>query len=380
MVKKIICWAPILTDHQAFTYSALARMSGSPITCFTARKWDRVRRSQGWIDADVSWVQRVKLPLLGFFIYSVFHLIRYRNAVHIFGSPFEDKRMFLLICLAVRFKIKVYLIAESYSPVAQAYFGSDVGWQQKIKSFIRPSIYKIYVSLMGENLCGIFAISSLACKQYREAGFPGNKILPFGYFVPSINSKFGSKKRRSGGINVVFVGSLIPIKALEILISATREARANGTDIRLDVYGPGDTKNYKFETGIIEYKGIIPFGRTQLKLVDYDLLVLPSNYDGWGVVINEAILSRVPVFCSDRVGARTLIEKFDVGEVFPVNDYKYLSSLFVKYASDHSSFEKMKEACFKATKIIQPESAAMFIFDTINTQLNEKHKPSSPWY
>ena len=34
-----------------------------------------------------------------------------------------------------------------------------------------------------------------------------------------------------------------------------------------------------------------------------DVFVLPSRYDGWGVVVNQALGAGLPILCSDAVGA-----------------------------------------------------------------------------
>ena len=39
-----------------------------------------------------------------------------------------------------------------------------------------------------------------------------------------------------------------------------------------------------------------------------DVLVLPSRFDGWGAVVNEALMVGTPVICSDRCGASDVIE------------------------------------------------------------------------
>jgi len=48
----------------------------------------------------------------------------------------------------------------------------------------------------------------------------------------------------------------------------------------------------------------------------YDLLVLPSLHDGWGVVVNEALIQGVPALVSDACGAKTLIEVSGAGSIF----------------------------------------------------------------
>jgi glycosyltransferase involved in cell wall biosynthesis len=66
-----------------------------------------------------------------------------------------------------------------------------------------------------------------------------------------------------------------------------------------------------------------------------DVLVLPSEYDAFGVVINEAMLCGCPVIASDRVGAgRDLIQNGRTGFVYPCGDVQQLAVLLRRLAAD----------------------------------------------
>jgi len=53
----------------------------------------------------------------------------------------------------------------------------------------------------------------------------------------------------------------------------------------------------------ITYAGFRPPEELPMFFAQADVFVLPSRYDGWGVVINQAIGAGLPIVCSDQVGA-----------------------------------------------------------------------------
>lgn len=58
-----------------------------------------------------------------------------------------------------------------------------------------------------------------------------------------------------------------------------------------------------------------------------DVFILPSLYDGWGAVVNEALQAGCYVICSDACGASDLIrENSKLGVVFPHGKYKHLAN------------------------------------------------------
>lgn len=66
-----------------------------------------------------------------------------------------------------------------------------------------------------------------------------------------------------------------------------------------------------------------------------DIVVVPSYYDPWGLVVHEGMLMAKPVIASDRVGAAIdRIEHEKNGFIFPAGDLYKLSWLIKFLASD----------------------------------------------
>ena len=382
--RRIIAWHPVLTDHQAYTYLELQQQSGLPVIVQVAKLEDEIRRAQGWTDTRVTDIERRLISPRGFLRHGLRCLLENRQQIHVFGSAFENLRMMLLLWMATRLGLECYIISEPYSPVSLGYFGDSTAWRERLKTWLRPWLYRAYILALRRGVKGIFTISRLAMRQYAEAGMPVDRLFPFGYFVPAEtieesrpNVTAGSLTQR---IRLAFVGSLIARKGLPTLIGAVRRAISRGADLQLDVYGPGDPAAFDFDNDRIRYAGCIPFGGAQQYLVKHDLLVLPSHYDGWGVVVNEALCAGVPVLCSDQVGARVLVETFGVGEVFPRGDEQALADRLVTLAADPAKLLAMSSACPAAAETIQPARAAAYMLQVLSADPRARAAIPSPWY
>jgi len=76
-----------------------------------------------------------------------------------------------------------------------------------------------------------------------------------------------------------------------------------------------------------------------------DILVLPSEYEPFGVVVNEAMLCRCPVIVSDRVGARfDLVREGETGYVFPCGDTGALAAVLREALGDRAHLRRMGES------------------------------------
>jgi glycosyltransferase involved in cell wall biosynthesis len=76
-----------------------------------------------------------------------------------------------------------------------------------------------------------------------------------------------------------------------------------------------------------------------------DILVLPSDYEPWGLVVNEAMCFGLPVVASDQVGAAAdLVREGVNGCLFPVGDITTLAQRLLTLVQDAALRTKMGEA------------------------------------
>ena len=381
--RRFISWQPVLTDHQAFTFQALAREAGTDVVAYVTSTEDPMRKAQGWTDTQVTSVQRRLIPTRDALGYCYRQLQEHKEDVHLFASPFAQPRLIVCLLLATLVGVEFYLISESYSPTKDGYLREGSHLLGKFKSLMRPWIYYGYALILRNRVSGIFAISQLAMNQYREAGIPPDKLFPFGYFIPSaFIAGCGdglSIQMESSKLRIIFVGSLIRTKGVDLLVAAVKQLTAQGYALCLDIYGPGDWNAIRPDVASIRYQGIIPFGKSQQVIAQYDVLVLPSRYDGWGVVVNEALCAGVPVVCSDTVGAGVVAVGLGAGLSFSSGNSNSLADVLARIASDPALLRNMREAAPKAAGFLQPVVAARYMLDIIRAAADCKAAIPVPW-
>ncbi len=382
-VRQFVVWQPVLTDHMAYTLQALSRQSGRPLVVHVSRLQDPVRQAQGWSESQVLRAERRLLPARGGLRHRLRLLRAHRADIHLFGSPFEEPKAILTLLAAALLGCEFYLVSEPYSPSVEGYFDDRAPWRNRLRATLRPLVYRAYGWLIGQRLHGVFAISALAIAQYRGIGVPAAKLYPFGYFVPRLepaSMPIQAPLTQAPGLRIVFVGNPIRRKGLDLLVAAVRGLVAEGHAVRLDVHGPGHPDAVPGDDSAVRYRGPIEFGQAQATIARYDLLVLPSRYDGWGVVVNEALLAQVPVVCSDRVGARVLVQRFGAGGVFPSGDVAALQAVLRSLALEPGRLAAMKAAARIAAAAIAPEVAAGYLQAVIDAEPRQRPAVVSPWY
>lgn len=174
-------------------------------------------------------------------------------------------------------------------------------WDNKLKvasRFIRQGLAYL---LLRKKLAGYLAIGDRAAMQASKLGIPKDKIFPFCYVTASPPVALDLDLNITSQMQVLFVGEVTLRKGTDVLFNTEFDE-----PIQLRVVGP----NVKNEVSIpedTEYLGVIPNDQIPHQLMKADVLVLPSRHDGWGAVINEALMVGTPVVCTRSCGGSTLI-------------------------------------------------------------------------
>lgn len=316
MSIDVVWWESSITDHQLYTLKELSCLQGVNLRVFALRSEANDRKKQGWTSSDLSLVNGKVIgicPLI--FIIRLFY--RDSNSSHVFGGPFDSWLITLALFVSLIRGKKTFVLTEPFSPISAGLLNDNRRFLLPFIGMLRSIKHRILWMCIRSRVDGVFAISRLAITQLKRFGVHESKLFPFGYFVPAISVPSSDTTRVYGDvIKLIFVGTINKTKGIDLAVTAIDVLNRMGRKISLDVYGPGDVGQLGLPKSRVTYKGMIQFGHSQSVIADYDCLILPSRYDGWGVAVNEALLAGVPVICSKQVGSSVLIDKWRCGAVF----------------------------------------------------------------
>lgn len=107
-----------------------------------------------------------------------------------------------------------------------------------------------------------------------------------------------------------------------------------------------------------------------------DLFVLPSLFEPFGLVVNEAMLCGLPVAVSDRVGAKfDLVRPDENGYVFPAGDVDALAAVLRQILLDPEKRARMGAVAQRRMETWSPREYADSVVRAVN--LVAKNKSSS---
>jgi glycosyltransferase involved in cell wall biosynthesis len=117
--------------------------------------------------------------------------------------------------------------------------------------------------------------------------------------------------------------------------------------------------------GFVNQSGLPPV------YVASDLLVLPSDYEPFGLVVNEAMICGCPAVVSDRVGAKyDLVREGVTGSVFPCGDVDALAATMRSLLTDRPRLAKMSGAARERLTSWTPEMNVESFVETVALAVN----------
>lgn len=231
--------------------------------------------------------------------------------------------------------------------------------------------------------CGLLAISHFAADYYAGLGFTARKLYPFGYFrkspaAPAVNSS-------EEVLDIVFAGQLVHRKGIDVLIEAAGPVLKENPSVRLSLIGAGPDRERiaanLLVAGIADrvmLEGVLSSAQMHERLARADLLVLPSRWDGWGLVINEAFSAGIPVIASDRCGAADLISHGVNGYVFRSQDVGDLRSCLRAFLG--ADRKQMRAAAVQTSSALRIPVVADYLVACLEHMSgNRAERPTAPW-
>lgn len=300
---RIVFWQNCLSPHQLpYIVHLMDDSRVDEVVVVAGETVSDERKKMGWQIETFEGLDKCKVYILPHDVI-IESLLSERtdDSHHLFSGIRADAFVFKCLCMSMKYNLHRGMITErpnTYNFKWNIKNGKPY-WMHRLRFFIQDRKYARCI----EN---VFAIGSDADVFFKSLRLRW-KVHPFCYCTKFV----------SGCSNVtdllpqyVFVGSLAPWKNPISIVRAFSQLKCGA----LKFIGDGELKNALRKEidkcnlqNYIHTLGTIPQQKIPTYLFKADVLILPSLYDGWGAVVNEALQAGCFVICSDACGACTLL-------------------------------------------------------------------------
>lgn len=185
----------------------------------------------------------------------------------------------------------------------------------------------------------------------QEANVPREKIVVIPNAVDADALAVDHSRRGGDRPRAVFLGRLDPIKRVLDLVEAV--ARLGGR-VRLDIYGDGeqwDTLRRQIgKLGLNETAGLHGATPREQALAGADILVLPSEAEGFPLVLLEAMAANIAIVATDAPGIRDVIEHERTGLLVPVGEPAALAQAIARLVDDSALRQRLVTAAAEVVR------------------------------
>ncbi|MBN2181535.1 MAG: glycosyltransferase family 4 protein [Sedimentisphaerales bacterium] len=373
----IIFWQIMPSHHQSGVMRYLAGTWNRQVHAVFDFKMLPEREKLGWRTPDLGNINMHFLEDKNTPEKFVSDFIReHRDAIHVL-SGFRGCRSVELAWTNLRQHPKSHLAVIAERP-------NMLSW----KSHFKKLWYKNFIEKYKNRFKAILSMGTLGVKWFRGIGCPDDILFPYIYQYDSTAGKQNTKKTEVCRNNVKFIyaGQFIRRKGCDLLLKATHMLPSKGwcLDLVGDGYELGNYINAFIDSNKlpIRYIGKWNSGEVVSRLKEYDVCIVPSRHDGWGMVVNEAIEAGLGVIVSNRTGASDLVEASGAGIVVPADNPMALSEAMQSVINNPELALLWRKLATEFSPRICASSVGSYLHNVLTYSFlsHDIKKPEAPWF
>ncbi|MGD0733403.1 MAG: glycosyltransferase [Terracidiphilus sp.] len=367
-------WLNIVSPHLSGLLRSLALIPDQSVTVVAEHEMPEVRKEIGWNTPDCS-PARVSVGPHDEEIEQLIQRGAGQESVHVIGGGMKPGSLNRRVLPRLaRTRATVGLMSEG---------ANNLG----IQGIARRVMYSMDRFFIEDKLDFIIAMGQSGVRWYKSAGYDASHVFPFMYVTerPAVESESRKEWEVAGEFRILYLGNFIPrkdgvtaIRALNRLPDLNWQFDAVGSGPDLELW-----KGAAAEGGLTGRIRFLPPVNNQMigsLLERADLLLLPSRFDGWGAVVNEALMCGVPVVCSDNCGAADLLRDSWRGSTFKMGSVEDLQIVLRKWIELGRRTEESSARIRNWSSALEGPQVARYLVDTVEHIRGKGNRPSPPWY
>jgi len=348
-INRIIFWQPFASPHQEALLEAVAEQFPGEVILAVEGEMPEERVAQGWRKPQhkLVHVRPVSCPEL----HAALTQHSGPDSVHVFTGFFSHPLVWKAFRTLAPSQARLGIYSEAPEQPALT------GWLKRLRG-------RWLAKRWAKRFTFVLAVGGVGREFFERIGFPKEKIVSYGYYLPSQPRPQDTQLPPTDTIRLVSAGQLIPRKGADLLIAACSSLPSSGW--KLDIYGDGPERrrleHLAARRGLanrVRFQGVVANSDLRAAIEAADWAVLPSRFDGWGVLANEALLSGTPVICSDACGASVAVSHLAAGLVVTAGRQDALEAALRQAVNDdRPSAERRATIRDRAALELAPRQAA----------------------
>ncbi|MDO6686115.1 MULTISPECIES: glycosyltransferase family 4 protein [unclassified Agarivorans] len=234
------------------------------------------------------------------------------------------------------------------------------GWCFDGYTGVKAKVFSLIEKVLAYRVSSVINISHHDYQSALQQSIPEHKMV---VFENALNDLELAKKSttKQGMLKLLFVGRLDKQKGVDLLIDAIADV---DSEVELHIAGASVVSNQQLNLsdGRVVQHGWCSQEQLRDLYASVDALVVPSRWEGFGLVVIEAFRQGLPVVVSDAGALPSLVTEGSTGYVFENSNSDALAKVICKL--NRETLEAMSQQCREVF-------VSRFEAKRLNTQLND---------
>ena len=273
-----------------------------------------------------------KLLVAGFAFARFLFSLPSADIVHVhFSSDMSVMRKSYFISAAHKFGKK--LVLHQHGGDFKTFYGKELDDRGRLR--VKKTL----------EMGNIMLVLTQSWKEFFSEIAPSQKILVFPNGVHTVGTDICNDKKDYN--KILFLGRICKDKGVSELLDAVSEIHKEKSDVKLYIGGIFEDAEYKSRIEeckeFVEYLGWVAGEEKEKLLSECGILALPSYFEGFGIVVIEAMVKETAVVASDVGGIPDIITNGEDGVLVPPMDAKALKVALLNLIDSPITAQKLGE-------------------------------------
>lgn len=307
-MRRIVFWQPIDSPHQDAFLEAVGRRFPGEVVLGVERRLPVERAAQGWREPrhEVVRLEDISLPAG----HAALATHDEPDSLHVFSGLLSHPLVWDGFRRLARTdaRMAVYSEAPEQPPLT--------GWIKRLRG-------RLIARRWAWRFAFVLAIGTVGRDFFRRIGWPPERIIPFGYFtMPPADPPPPVLPDPAPTFRLVSAGQLIRRKGIDLLLEGCSGLPRSACHI--DIFGDGPER-FRLERlaaaldlgDHVRFHGTVANDLLLRAIAAADATILPSRFDGWGMLVSESLALGTPAICTTSCGAALLADHGDWRDAGP---------------------------------------------------------------
>ena len=222
-------------------------------------------------------------------------------------------------------------------------------WASTISNFSFPGWYRERLEQEPHAADYCVAASQFTVRSLEQADVDPRRILLLPLGADLEEFRF-ARRSSEGSFRILFVGGVGQRKGVKYLLQAFERIRGRGVELTLAGPLPADMRPLTPYEGLVRLTGRLDQAAIVREMHAAHVLVLPSVFEGFGLVIAEAMATGMPVIASTHSAGPDIIREGIDGYVVEPDDVERLADRLERIRSARAAAIEMGAAAARRAR------------------------------